>query len=41
MNDLFIRAACMDWNGVGKDSYQITSLFLSDRKRILRSLLEE
>ena len=21
MNDLFIRAACMDWNGVGKDSY--------------------
>jgi len=23
------------------DSYQITSLFLSDRQRILRSLLEE
>ena len=21
MNDLFIRAACMDWDGVGKDSY--------------------
>ena len=21
MNDLFIRAACMDWDGIGKDSY--------------------
>ena len=34
MNDLFIRAACMDWDGVGKDSYLWTIPAIAGVERV-------
>ena len=34
MNDLFIRAACMDWDGIGKDSYLWTIPAIAGVERV-------
>ena len=34
MNDLFIRAACMDWEGIGKDSYLWTIPAIAGVERV-------